>query len=91
MFIILYSEEMVALTSENLIVLCKTCHDRLHSEEISLKKNGKIKSQLKHSTQMNSIRTQLLKLLPEAEETFGFITKEHRQMMDLPKEHYMML
>jgi hypothetical protein len=73
---------------ENLIVLCKTCHDRLHDGEIALKKNGKIKGQLKHATQMNSIRTQLLKLLPEAEETFGFITKEHRQMMDLPKEHY---
>ena len=73
---------------ENLIVLCKTCHDDLHDGKISLKKNGKIKGQLKHATQMNSIRTQLLKLLPKAEETFGFITKEHRQMMNLPKEHY---
>jgi len=73
---------------ENLIVLCKTCHDDLHDGKISLKKNGKIKGQLKHATQMNSIRTQLLKLLPKAEETFGFITKEHRQMMNLPKKHY---
>ncbi len=73
---------------ENLIVLCKTCHDDLHDGKISLKKNGKIKGQLKHATQMNSIRTQLLKLLPKAEKTFGFITKEHRQMMNLPKEHY---
>ncbi|MBF0259262.1 MAG: hypothetical protein HQK62_10555 [Desulfamplus sp.] len=38
---------------------------------------------------MNSIRTRLLKLLPEAEETFGFITKEHRHIMGLQKEHYM--
>ena len=37
---------------------------------------------------MNSIRTQLLKLFPDAKETFGFITKEHRQSMSLPKEHY---
>lgn len=73
---------------ENLIVLCKTCHDDLHDGKISLKKNGKIKGQLKHATQMNSIRTQLLKLLLKAEETFGFITKEHRQIMNLPKEHY---
>ena len=73
---------------ENLITLCKTCHDKLHEGKISLKKNGKVKGQLKHATQMNSIRQQLLKLLPEAEETFGFITKEHRQLMDLPKEHY---
>ena len=72
----------------NLITLCKTCHDKLHSGEINLKKIGKSKGQLKHATQMNSIRQQLLKLLPDSEETFGFITKENRQALDLPKEHY---
>ena len=72
----------------NLITLCKTCHDNLHEGKILLKKNGKVKGQLKHATQMNSIRQQLLKVLPEVEETFGFMTKEHRQLMDLPKEHY---
>jgi hypothetical protein len=36
---------------------------------------------------MNSIRQQLLRLIPKAEETFGFVTKEHRQLMNLPKEH----
>lgn len=74
---------------DNLITLCKTCHDNLHSEKIALKKNGKVRGQLKYATQMNSIRTQLLKILPEAEETFGFVTKEHRQIMNLPKEHFM--
>ncbi len=74
--------------SENLITLCKTCHDKLHAEKINLKRNGKVKGQLKHATQMNSIRQQLLRLLPEAVETFGFITKEHRQLMELQKEHY---
>jgi hypothetical protein len=73
--------------AENLIVLCKTCHDKLHDGEITLKKNGKVKGQLKHATQMNSIRQQLLRLIPKAEETFGFVTKEHRQLMNLPKEH----
>jgi hypothetical protein len=73
---------------ENLITLCKTCHDKLHTGKINLKRNGKVKGQLKHATQMNSIRQQLLRLLPEAVETFGFITKEHRQLMELPKEHY---
>lgn len=73
---------------ENLITLCKTCHDKLHEGKIILKLSGKKKGQLKHATQMNSIRQQLLKLLPEVEETFGFITKEHRQIMNLPKEHY---
>lgn len=72
----------------NLITLCKTCHDGLHNGNIVLKKTGKVKSQLKHATQMNSIRVQLLKNL-ECEETFGFVTKEHRQLLNLPKEHYM--
>ena len=31
---------------------------------------------------------QLLKIYPTAKETFGYITKEHRQFMGLTKEHY---
>ena len=73
---------------ENLITLCKTCHDDLHEGKIALKKTGKEKGQLKHATQMNGMGIQLLKRLPNAKETFGFITKEHRQVLNLPKEHY---
>lgn len=72
---------------DNLITLCKTCHDALHRGEVVLKKNGRKKGSLNHATQMNSIRIQLLKRT-QAEETFGFVTKEHRQLMGLPKEHY---
>lgn len=71
----------------NLTTLCKTDHDALHKGEIALK-GGKKRGQLRHATQMNSIRVQLLRALPAAEETFGFITKEHRQLIGLPKEHY---
>jgi hypothetical protein len=73
---------------ENLITLCKNCHDGVHDETVKLKLKGKKKGQLKHATQMNSIRVQLLKRFPDAEETFGFITKEYRQLLGLPKEHY---
>lgn len=73
--------------AENLITLCKTCHDKVHANKIKLN-GGKIKGQLKHATQMNSIRRQLLQLLPDTEETFGYITKEHRYLISLPKEHY---
>ena len=73
---------------ENLITLCSSCHYKLHHNQIKLNLRGKKKSQLKHATQMNSIRVQLLKQL-ECEETFGFITKENRYKMNLPKEHYM--
>lgn len=72
----------------NLITLCKDCHNKVHNGEIELKKIGKKKIQLKHSTQMNSIRKQLLKQMPEAKETFGYITKEHRYLLNLSKEHY---
>ncbi len=74
---------------ENLITLCKTCHEELHAGKIKLRKKGKQKGQLKHATQMNSIRKQLVNLYPKATKTFGFITKEHRQLLNLPKTHYM--
>jgi len=72
---------------DNLITLCKTCHDKLHAGEIKLKKRGK-KKQLKHASQMNAIKTQLLKEVFEAEITYGYITKACRQKLGLPKEHY---
>lgn len=73
--------------ADNLTTLCKTCHDKVHDGTVRLK-GGKRKGQLKHATQMNGIRKQLLREL-DCEETFGFVTKEHRQMMGLPKEHSM--
>jgi len=72
---------------KNLMILCKTCHKKVHRGEIVIK-GGKKKGQLKYATQINSIRVQLLKKIPEAKETFGFITKEHRQILGLEKEHY---
>ena len=74
---------------ENLITLCDICHKDLHNGKLKLKLNGKNKSTLKYATQMNSIRVQLLKIYSDAIETFGYITKENRQYMQLPKEHYM--
>jgi hypothetical protein len=72
----------------NLITLCKTCHDLLHANKLKLKITGKKKSALKHATQMNSIRIQLLRQIPTAIETFGYITKENRYLLNLSKEHY---
>ena len=84
---IIYRSKSGSDEESNLITLCKTDHDALHQGQIALK-GGKKRGQLRHATQMNSIRVQLLKALPSAEETFGFITKEHRQLMGLPKEHH---
>ncbi|GCE12578.1 hypothetical protein KTT_24370 [Tengunoibacter tsumagoiensis] len=71
----------------NLLTLCKTCHDGLHAGTVILKKPGKRKGNLAHATQMNSIRVQLLQQVEGAEETFGFVTKEHRFLAGLPKTH----
>ena len=71
---------------DNLITLCKSCHDSVHKGEISLKKKGNTK-ELKHATQMNSIRKQLLNRV-EAQETYGYITKIDRERLGLPKTHY---
>jgi hypothetical protein len=70
----------------NLLTLCKVCHDGLHAGTITLKRRGKKKGSLAHATQMNSIRVQLLKPV-QAEETWGFVTKEHRRLSRLPKVH----
>lgn len=88
---IIYRSQGGADTLDNLITLCEECHKKLHNGELKSfesKLSGKKKGQLKHATQMNSIRIQLLKHYPEAIETFGFITKENRQFAGLEKTHY---
>lgn len=73
---------------DNLITLCHSCHYDIHHGIVKLKLEGKKKDGLKYATQMNSIRVQLLKIYPEALETFGYITSVNRQNMNLAKEHY---
>jgi len=83
---IIFRSQQGSDEESNLVTLCKTCHDALHAGTITLKQQGKKKGSLLHATQMNSIRLQLLQRV-QAEETFGFITKEHRVLVGLPKEH----
>ena len=71
----------------NLITLCSSCHNKIHSENMVLDKKPK-KMQLRHATHMSIIRSQLLKQYPYAHETFGFITKENRHRLNLSKHHY---
>lgn len=88
---IIYRSNGGADTLDNLITLCADCHKKLHRGELKdfeSKLSGKKKGKLKHATQMNSIRVQLLKHYSEAIETFGFMTKENRQLIGLEKTHY---
>ena len=84
---IVYRSKGGSNEEDNLITLCHTCHSALHHGMMKLKVNGKQKGNLRYATQMNSIRTQLLKLYPEAIETFGYVTKENLQLSGLPKTH----
>ena len=74
---------------DNLITLCHTCHKGAHIGSVKLKLLGKRKGQLKHATQMNSIRIQLLKLCSDAIETFGYITKANRLLLEIDKSHHL--
>lgn len=72
---------------DNLITLCESCHKKIHMGEIDVNLKPR-KLNLKEATHMNIIRSQLLKIYSEAIETFGFVTKENRNNLNLPKDHY---
>ena len=78
----------------NLITLCSDCHHLAHSSEEQLlafqKRFGKkAKGTLNYATQMNILRSMLQKEYPDAELTYGFITKEIRRVFGLDKSHMM--
>ncbi len=88
---IIYRSKGGSDEAENLITLCEYCHKKLHDgklKDFESKLYGTRRGQLKHSTQMNSIRTQLLRHYPYAIETFGYVTKSNRQTLGLAKDHY---
>lgn len=72
---------------KNLITLCEKCHKAVHDGILVLTKKPK-KLNLKYATQMSIIRSQLLKIYPDAIETFGFVTKTNRENLNLSKEHF---
>ena len=73
---------------ENLITLCKDCHEGVHAGTITLNKKPKKSKGLKHATHMSIIRSRLLREYPNAIETFGFVTAENRNHLKLEKDHY---
>ncbi|MBD3186516.1 HNH endonuclease, partial [Candidatus Bathyarchaeota archaeon] len=73
---------------DNLLVLCETCHLGVHDGSIELNARGKRKGSLHHATHQNVINKRLLERYPDASETFGYITKTHREHLGLPKTHY---
>jgi hypothetical protein len=70
---------------DNLMTLCEKHHEQLHAGKLKL--NVKKHKSLKSATMMNIIRSQLLKTMQSAIETFGYITKAKRQEQNLEKTH----
>jgi N6-L-threonylcarbamoyladenine synthase len=73
----------------NLITLCKTCHDDFHSGKIELKiKRGQ---SFRDASHMNIMRwflwNKLKELYPNSKLTYGYITKNTRIKNGLEKSH----
>jgi len=78
-------------TKNNLITLCKPCHDKLHSIKNAQQHSLKLKpkaTNTKHATEINIVAAQLRKSDWNFAETFGFITKVNRLAQGLPKRHF---
>lgn len=74
----------------NLITLCKTCHDKYHSGEITL--NVKRGKSFRDASAMGIMRRflyeELKKQFSNVRITYGYITKHKRIKLGLVKEHY---
>ena len=74
----------------NLITLCETCHKAYHAGTIKLtQKRGK---SFKEASFMGIMRWALLdklrEIYPDVQNTYGYLTKNNRIRLELPKEHY---
>lgn len=73
-------------TPNNLITLCKTCHNNLHLGKFTLK--TVVINKTKHATEIGIIKSQLKKNW-NFKECFGYETKFKReQILKLPKSHF---
>ena len=73
--------------ANNLLILCEKHHKQVHKGRINISISKIQHKSLKAATMMNIVKSQLLKQLPNAEETFGYITKAIRLELGLEKTH----
>ena len=71
---IVFGSQVGSDEAENLVTLSKSCHDKVDHDGLVLKRSGKPKGNLLHA-------------YPDAEETFGYITKANRQLFTGQKSH----
>jgi len=78
-------------TKNNLITLCKPCHDKLHKRKNAQEHSFKLKpkaTNTKHATEISIVAAQLRKGDWNFQETFGFVTKIDRMEQGFPKRHF---
>ena len=73
---------------DNLVTLCRECHEKIHNGE--LKFNKKVKT-FKHAAHMNIIRIRVANTLKKeyknVYETYGYLTKYIREKLGIIKSH----
>ena len=74
---------------DNLLTLCKKCHDRYHNGEMELKikKTKGYKAETFMSIMRNRLIRELRNKYNNVEETFGYLTKEKRIKNNIEKSH----
>jgi 5-methylcytosine-specific restriction endonuclease McrA len=77
-------------TKNNLVTLCKPCHDKIHKIKNSqgISKLKATTNNTKHATEVSVVAARLKKHFGKFEETFGFITKIDRMEQGLSKKHF---
>ena len=75
---------------DNLITMCRACHKKYHEGKIKLK-NIKPNHGFKPETFMSTVRWMLINRLRElgytVSHTYGYITKNNRILLGIPKSH----
>lgn len=73
---------------ENLITLCKSCHEKIHKNELKIDKQVR---SFNHASHMNIMRKRLVRILKNefanVFETYGYLTKFNREKLGLSKSH----
>lgn len=76
----------------NLVTLCEYCHSQYHQGNIKLPKTIKRGASFKDAAFMGIMRWAFYNILKEmysnVHKTYGYITKNTRIKLNLPKEHY---
>jgi len=77
---------------DNLITLCRECHENLHLSEDAIGLSKKLSSKLKSKKTLDATQVSTIRAFLKDEliftETFGYETKYKRESLDLEKTHY---